>query len=146
MKTIEYSTVIRKPITEVFAYIENLENKPIWETGVVEAKVVSGKYEKEGSVIQVTTKLLGKKIEAVAEVIEFEENKIVTCRAQKPFVHEISNIYEEVNEGTKFIRRATGDYDNGSKMFKLASPLMKKKIEQTFKKTVENAKKILESS
>ncbi|OIJ22351.1 hypothetical protein BKP45_06865 [Anaerobacillus alkalidiazotrophicus] len=144
MKMIEYSVIINKPVSEVFAYIENLENRPKWELGVVQAKVVSGKYAEPGSVIQITNQLLGKKMETVAKVIEFEENKYVICQADKPFYHEISNIYEDLNGKTKFIRRATAHIDQEKKVPKLATSLLIKKVEKAFEKTVQNAKRQIE--
>ncbi len=146
MKTIEYSIIIKKPVAEVFRYLENLENRPEWEPGLIEAKVVSGKYEEPGSVIQITNKALGKKMETEARVIEYVENSHVICRAEKPFFHEVKNSYEDLNGHTKFTRKATADFDKKGGVTKLASGLVVKKLEKTFQKTVVNAKKILENS
>jgi uncharacterized membrane protein len=144
MKKVEYSVVINKPVNEVFAFIENLENRSKWEEGVVEVKVVSGKYEEPGSVIQITNQVLGKKMETLAEVVEYEENKHVICRAKKPFDHEVANIYEEINGKTKFTRRATANVENQGGVTKLTTTLLVKKIESVFQKTVKNAKKEIE--
>ncbi|MDQ0254680.1 uncharacterized protein YndB with AHSA1/START domain [Evansella vedderi] len=144
MKTIEYSVVIQKPISDVFAFIEDLEKRPTWETGVVEAKVISGEYEKPGSVIQITSKVLGKKIKTVAEVLEYKKNEAVVCRADKPFPHEVANLYEEVEGGTKFTRRAKADPSNLNNFVKVGSSLILKKIEKSFTETADNAKTVLE--
>ncbi|MCT8137682.1 SRPBCC family protein [Anaerobacillus sp. CMMVII] len=146
MKTVEYSVIINKPITEVFAYIENLENRPKWEQGVVEVKVVSGNYTEPGSVIQITNQMLGKKMETVAEVVDYEKNKHVICRAEKPFQHEIANVYEDLGGKTKFTRRATANVETQGGVTKLTSTLLVKRVEKAFQKTVENAKKQLENS
>jgi uncharacterized protein YndB with AHSA1/START domain len=140
MKVVEYSVVINKPVNEVFSFIEDLSNRPKWEQGVVAVEVLSGKYEERGSVIQITNQVLGKRMETIAEVVEYEENKRVVCRAEKPFRHEIANIYEEMNGKTKFTRRATANVDSKSSLTKLSSILLIKKIESVFQKTVQNAK------
>jgi uncharacterized protein YndB with AHSA1/START domain len=140
VKVVEYSVVINKPINEVFSFIEDLSNRPKWEHGVVAVEVLSGKYEEQGSVIQITNQVLGKRMETIAEVVEYEKNKRVVCRAEKPFRHEIANIYEEMNSKTKFTRRATANVDSKSSLTKLSSILLVKKIESVFQKTVQNAK------
>ena len=146
MKKIEYSIVIKKPVKEVFRYLETLENRPEWEPGLIEAKVVSGKYDEPGSVIQITNQALGKKMETKAEVIEYVENSHVICRAEKPFYHEVTHLYEEVNGHTKFTRKAVADVEKKGGASKLALGMVAKKIEKTFQKTVVNAKEVLENS
>lgn len=145
MKKIEYSVIINKPVNEVFQYLENLDNRPSWEPGVVEAKVISGTYEEPGSFIQITNQLLGKKMETVAEVIDYKQNEQVVCRAEKPFYHEVAHIYEEINGQTKFTRKATAVVDGQGKITKLASSLIEKKLEKSFQKTVLTAKEVLEN-
>ncbi|QOY36761.1 SRPBCC family protein [Anaerobacillus isosaccharinicus] len=146
MKTIEYSVVINKPITEVFRYLEDLNNRPNWEPGVVSVEILNGKYEEPGSTIQITNQALGKKMETIAEVIEYKENEHVICRAQKPFFHEVSNLYEDLNGQTKFTRKATADFDRQGGVTKLASSLIVKKLEKSFQKTVLTAKEVLEKN
>ncbi|MCD8509565.1 MAG: SRPBCC family protein [Bacillus sp. (in: Bacteria)] len=144
MKTIEYSVIIERPIEDVFAFIENLEKRPVWETGVVEVKVLEGEYSKRGSIIEITSKVLGKKMKTVAEVLDYKENEAVICKATKPFPHEVANIYEPVDNGTKFTRRATADMDEVKNFVKVGSSLIFKKIEKSFTETADNAKRILE--
>lgn len=146
MKTIEYSLVIKKPVTEVFRYLEDLENRPNWEPGVVSVKVLKGKYDEPGSTIQITNQALGKKMETIAEVIEYKENEHVICRAEKPFFHEVINLYEDLNGQTKFTRKATADFERQGGVTKLASSLIVKKLEKSFQKTVLTAKEILEKN
>jgi uncharacterized membrane protein len=140
VKVVEYSVVINKPVNEVFSFIEDLRNRTKWEHGVIAVEVLSGKYEERGAVIQITNQVLGKKMETIAEVVEYEENKRVVCRAEKPFKHEIANIYEDMNGKTKFTRRATANVDSHSSLTKFTSALLVKKIESVFQKTVQNAK------
>lgn len=144
MKEIEYSIMIDKPVEDVFAFVEDLERRPEWEPGVVEAKVITGNYNEPGAIIEVTNKVLGKKMIAKAEVIEFVKNERVTCRAERPFYHEITNQYEVVEGKTKFTRRAVADFAKDGGVTKLASSLIIKKLEKAFEKTVQNAKFILE--
>ncbi|RXJ02920.1 hypothetical protein DS745_04870 [Anaerobacillus alkaliphilus] len=142
MKTVEHSVVINKPVDEVFSFIEDLQRRPEWEPGVVGVAVLKGCYNQPGAVIEVTNQVLGKKMVAEAEVIEYIENERVICRAEKPFYHEIANIYEDMDGKTKFTRRATAQFEKGAA--KLASTLIMNKLEKTFKKTVENAKEVIE--
>lgn len=144
MKTIEYSVIIQKPVEEVFAFIEDLNQRPVWETGVIEAKVVSGEYSKPGAIFEITSKVLGTKMKTVAEVLEYRKNETVICKATKPFPHEVSNIYEAVDGDTKFTRRATADTNEVKSYVKIGSSLVFKKIEKSFKETADNAKQVLE--
>ncbi|UCZ54448.1 SRPBCC family protein [Bacillus shivajii] len=145
MKTIEYSIVIHKPVHEVFQYVEDLSKRPNWESGVVKAKVINGNNYEKGATLQVTSKIVGKKVVAEADVVEFEENQKTECVANKPFTHIITNIYEPLsNESTRLIRKGTADPDEVKKFFKFATPMVMKMMEKNLKETSETLKEQLE--
>ncbi|WP_096435001.1 SRPBCC family protein [Alteribacter populi] len=145
MKTVQYSIIIKKPVYEVFQYIENPAHKPEWEEPVLEAKITEGNTVKEGATIEVKSQVLGRKFTARGKVITYEENKKTSCISSKPFNHVITNTYEAVDGGTLFTRTGEADIDAVKKKFKFASPMVVKIMESSLKQSAKKAKEILES-
>ncbi|WP_179298751.1 SRPBCC family protein [Evansella halocellulosilytica] len=145
METIEYSVDINKPVNEVFQYVEDLSKRPSWESGVVEAKVIRGDTYKEGATLQVTSKIVGKKIVAEADVVSFEQNSKTECVANKPFTHIITNVYEPLPEGgTRLTRKGSADLEEVRGYFKFATPMVMKMMKKTLIQTSEKVKEHLE--
>ncbi|MCF8564100.1 SRPBCC family protein [Alicyclobacillus tolerans] len=146
MQTIEHSVIIQKPVTTVFSFIEDLSRRPEWEVGVLETSLVSGNSYGEGATIQIISSVMGKRIETTAEVVQFVPNQIVSCKAMAPFPHVVENLYEDLGGGqTRFTRRATGDPDAATGIFKFGKSFLMNALSRQLKQTCESAKKVLEN-
>lgn len=110
----EVSVVINRPIEEVFAFVENPENDPIWRNSMVEAKVETEADAKEdtadlsqggeglGATGREVFRLGGLQVETTWEITEYEQNhKVVYRSTSGPIEYEGSWTYESADGGTK---------------------------------------------
>lgn len=140
-ESVESSVVIHRPVEEVFAFVENPGNSPLWEG--VESKTLDGEL-KEGTRLTVVTTLMGKRVESEAKIIEVEPNRLTRFEATSPVPHVVEHHYEPVDEGTKFTRRLVTDPKNAGGFAKFAKPLMMNMALKATRKSVEDLKSILE--
>ncbi len=114
MPTLEMSIVIKRPVEEVFAFVENPENEPIWRHSRVESEVetrgvakadledVRGGESGLGATGREVSKSLGSKFESTWEITEYEQNhKVVYRSTSGPGEYESAWTYKSVDGGTK---------------------------------------------
>jgi uncharacterized protein YndB with AHSA1/START domain len=68
MAKLEISTVINRPVEEVFAFLSNPENWPKWISGSIEAKKTSEGPIGVGTTWRQVLTFLGQRMEAEAEI------------------------------------------------------------------------------
>lgn len=69
------SIEIKAPVSEVFAFISNLENIPKWQSEVVNSKIISSGPLQAGTRFEEIVKVLGKKMSTVCEVTDYQPTK-----------------------------------------------------------------------
>ena len=69
MAKLEFSTVINRPVDEVFAVLSNPENTPKWESGSHEVKLTSDGPIGVGTTYRSVRTVLGRRLESEAEII-----------------------------------------------------------------------------
>ena len=77
MIRIETSVLIDRPTEEVFAFISNFENNPLWQAGMVSAEFTSEPPLGIGSTYDQVAKFLGREILSSFEVIEYEPGHLL---------------------------------------------------------------------
>jgi uncharacterized protein YndB with AHSA1/START domain len=143
MRRIEVSVVINRPIEEVFAYVTNPENEPLWQSGVLESELVGEGPLGVGAKTREVRKLLGRRLESTAEVTAYEPNaKIAFKSTSGPVQYEAWYTFEPVDAGTKLT--IVGEGDTGS-LFKLAEGLVMRQFEKEMQTALAALKDILES-
>jgi uncharacterized membrane protein len=75
MIRIETRVVINRPIDEVFEFVSDVENNPLWQSSIVEGKQTSSGSLGVGTTITTTSRYLGLRIKTDWEVIEYEPNR-----------------------------------------------------------------------
>lgn len=140
-ESVESSVIIHRPVEEVFAFVENPNNSPLWEG--VESKSLEGEL-KEGTKLRVVTALMGKRVESEATIIEVEPNRLTRFESTSPFPHVVEHHYEPMDEGTKFTRRLVTDPKDAGGFAKFAKPLMMNMALKAVRKSVEDLKEILD--
>jgi uncharacterized membrane protein len=131
MLKIESTTVINRPVEDVFAVLGNLENHPKWNSGFLEVKKTS-----QGPIGVGTTwradqaRLLGQRMGTEIEVTEYEPNRKYEVKNKLPFPAVVQMAFASVEGGTRVNYRLEGEPGG---FFKLAEPLVasmaKRKIE-----------------
>lgn len=114
MPKYEVSIVIRRPVEDVFAFVENPKNDPIWRHSMVEAEVETKRDAKDdpadelggeigvGATGREVHERLGRKNEGTWEITEYEPNRKVAYKSTSgPVEYDGVWTYETVDGGTK---------------------------------------------
>jgi len=75
MIRIETRVVINRPIDEVFEFVSDVENNPLWQSSIIEGRQTSAGPLGVGTTIMTISRYLGFQFKTDWEVIEYEPNK-----------------------------------------------------------------------
>lgn len=129
---------------EVWAFIADPDNLPVWNTALVTAES-DGPMEK-GAKISGQVKFLGKKIDYVNEVTEFDSPRRTEYRSvESPFPWHGGTILEQDGNGTKVTAFLESENIRGF-FGKLGDPIVAKMYGRQMRSDLENLKEILESA
>lgn len=142
MINVEVSTIINRPLEDVFAFFTEPTNNPKWEEGLIECRKVSPVPMGVGAEIIEVRKFLGRHMESKLVVTAFEPDKKYAVKvAAGPIQFEISAMFESVGEGTKV--SISGQGEPGG-FFKLAEGLVKKQLQSQVDGDMGRLKRVLE--
>jgi uncharacterized membrane protein len=144
MIKVENSIVINRPVDEVFEFVSNIENNPLWQGATLEAKKTSEGALRVGSTSATVTKFLGRRIEASGEITEYEPNQKLSSKITSgPIPAKSSASFERAAEGqTKFSIVFEAD---ATGFFKLAEPLVRRAAQRQIDNDHATLKDILEA-
>jgi len=143
MFQIETSTVINRPVEDVFAVLSNLENNPKWASGFLEATKTSAGPIGVGTTWHVVQKALGQRLESEVAVTAYEANRTCVQKGKGgPIAVEIRQTYEPVAGSTR-VSLALEAEPGG--FFKLAEPLVKNFAKRTLETDLANLKDLMEA-
>ena len=109
MRGFELSIVIHRPTEEVFAFLANLENDVKWRGEWIEAKNTSEGSLGVGATFCLVGEFLGRRIETVYEVTEYEPNRITAWKSLSgPLPLTFRRTFERVEGGTRVTIRYEG--------------------------------------
>jgi len=142
MLKVEKSIVIKKPVKEVFAYVNNNENSTNWQGGVESVKQEEGTENQVGSKYIEVRKFLGQEMKTTMEITAFKENEKWVAKVIKgPVPYEITMIYQSVQEGTKITTVIEGEPKG---FFKLAEGMVKSTLEKSLEEDLQRLRLLLE--
>jgi uncharacterized protein YndB with AHSA1/START domain len=135
-------TVVRRPVEDVFAVIQDVDQAPLWMPGLSEARITSDGPLESGSTLLYRGTFLGRRYDMHAECTGLTENKhFATKTVTGPFYLETDAVLEPVAEGT----RVTSTYRGESRgFFKLAEPLVVRMSKKHWETAMDNARALLE--
>lgn len=91
---------ISRPVDHVFAFMANLENSPKWQSGVTDSKVISTGPLRVGTQFSEVIKVIGRPVEALCEVIEYESGSKIGFRSSSSPAIQFEGHYSfEPNDG-----------------------------------------------
>ncbi|HEY5574945.1 MAG TPA: SRPBCC family protein, partial [Anaerolineales bacterium] len=82
MINVEVSTVINRPIAEVFAFVADFENHPKWEMNFQKVQLLSSAPNGVGTTYQCELKLPGQSAKSKFEITEYEANKKIAFEGE----------------------------------------------------------------
>jgi len=140
----EHSMVIDRPIEEVFAFVTDPNNDPLWQSTSLETEQTSEGAVDVGGTFRNTSKLLGRRIESTYEVTENEPPRRQCVRITSgPIPGEGCYLFEHVDGGsTRFTQ--TFEAEVGG-FFRLAEPLVGRVIRRQMEADMGTVKDLLES-
>jgi uncharacterized protein YndB with AHSA1/START domain len=138
----EESIVVERPIAEVFAYLTDLDRVPEWQTNVLFLQLQSGSLRPGAQLVELR-KFLGRKVESVVEVTEYEPPYRYTIKVQSgPIPFEISNVLSDAGGGTRIDASVEGE---PGRFFGLVEWRVVKAVERELWNSLATLKDILEA-
>lgn len=143
MAQFEISTVINRPIEEVFAFASNYENNSQWISGVIEVKKTSEGPIGVGTTYSPVLTFLGRRIESETELTEYEPNRSFAEKSTSgPFPIENRTTFERVEGGTRVTFTTVAEPGG---FFKLAEPLLVRMVKRQFEANFATLKELMEA-
>ena len=135
--------VINRSREDVASFAMNSDNDPIWIGGIVESKMLTDSPLGKGTNVSRVAKFLGKRIEYINEIIEYDPAGLLVMRSIKgPFPMTIRYQFEDASGGTLARIHVQGE---SSGFYKLAAPLLARAVKGNVKNDLETLKDLLES-
>ena len=154
MPSYDVSVVIDRPVEEVFAFVENPENDPIWRNSVVEAEVEGESAADAGEVVgeglgatgREVYKLLGREVETRWEIVAYEPNRKVAYRSTSgPFQYEGVWTYRLTDGGTEITFAIEWELVDGHDFDGMADRVWGRVHRQNVEGSLQALKKLLEA-
>jgi uncharacterized membrane protein len=142
MIKVEKSVTINKPVNEVFAFSQSMDNYTNWQSDVASVKMDEGPDNTVGSSYTEVRKFLGREMRTTLEITAFKENEKWAAKVVKgPVPYVVTMTYESLPEGTKISTVVEGEPKG---FFKLAENMVAKSIEDGLEKDFGKLKNLLE--
>lgn len=120
---LEQSITINRPITDVFAFVSNPANNPLWQPEVIEHTMLPEGPMATGSKMHHVSKFMGRRIEVNGEVTEFVPNRKIAFNVTSgTLLYTIYYFLDAQGQGTRFTYASVMP-SNG--FLKLAQPLIR---------------------
>lgn len=143
MEGFELSTVINRPIEDVFGALANLENDKKWRSEWVETRNTSGGAFGVGATFCLTGEFLGRRVPTIYEIIEYEPNLGAAWKTVSgPLPLRFQRTFERVEGGTRFTIRYELEVRG---FFKLVMPLLAGTVKRQHAGELRKVKELMET-
>jgi uncharacterized membrane protein len=141
---VQAEAVVARPREEVAAYASDWRNDPAWIRALSDVRLLTDQPFAVGAQVERVASFLGKRIEYVNEVIEWEPGRRLVMRSVKaPFPMTVVYEFEDAGEGTRMRIRTQGD---ASGFYKLAGPLLDRAVKKGVEGDLAQLKRNLEGA
>jgi uncharacterized membrane protein len=97
---IEQQVLINLPVEDIFAYLSELENLVEWSGTVISVRRILPGTVKVGAAMRITFRFLGRWLENIYEVVEWQANSLITLKSTSGVVPCVfSCLLEATNAG-----------------------------------------------
>ena len=143
MINVQVSTVMNRPISDVFAFVANFENHPKWETDFQEVKQLSATSSGVGTTYQCLLKFPGQTATSKFEITEYAVNQKIAYEGEAagPAKPRGSFLFESVAGGTKVTSLPQPEFRG---LFRLLEAMMAGSIRKNNAAHLSNLKGLLE--
>lgn len=134
---------VARPRGEVAGYATDWRNDRAWIGALSEVQLVTEPPFRVGSRVKRVATFLGKRIEYVNEIVEYEPGaRIVMRSVEAPFPMTVTYEFEDLDGGTAMRIRAEGDT---SGFYRLAGPLLSRAVRRSIAADLARLKATLEA-
>jgi uncharacterized protein YndB with AHSA1/START domain len=143
MARLEETIVIKCPVNKVFAYVTDVQKMRTWHSAMLEVEQTSPGQMSVGTTFRGVTRALGRRMDWVCEVKEYETNKkfTSTIKSGSSSIGEYVT-FNTVEGGTKFTAvwetKAVG-------WLRLFSPSLNSALRKQMRRSIIDLKSILEA-
>jgi uncharacterized membrane protein len=139
---VRVSTKVNRPAWEVFDYISDPTNDPVWISGITSAQLLTDLPVGRGTRVKRVAKFLGRTINYVLEISDYQSGALISMRSvQVPFPMEVDYRLRPAGDATESEIRVGGGTGG---FYRLATPLMEAQVRRSLKKDAASIKAILE--
>jgi uncharacterized protein YndB with AHSA1/START domain len=143
MFEINVSTTINRPVSEVFAYYIEPQNRVQWSDHVLDARWLTEGQPGVGSVFEITLRQWGRKLRTVRGITVFEAEQRLCYTLETSYLSVSScQMFDPVAEGTRFTILAIFRFHG---LLRIIEPLMKRQQGRHLADEAANLKRSLES-
>ncbi len=140
---IETQVLIHRPRSEVAAFAMDPDNDPLWIGGIKEARRLTDGPLGVGARVQRVAAFLGRRIEYINEVTEYDAQARLVMRSIKgPFPMVLHYEFEETDPGTIARIRVQGE---ATGFFKLAAPALSGMVKRSVTNDLKALRDLLEA-
>lgn len=143
MTRFEHSVLIERPLGEVWAYVMEPANDPVWQRMVVEVRRAAGAPVRVGTEIDEVLQFLGRRFDVTLQVTELEPMRRSSVRALSgPVPMSGSYAFEQADGCTRFSMQGEADAHG---LFKLAEPVFARMARREWEHSCETLKELMEA-
>ena len=143
MINLNVSTMIYRPIHQVFDFVSTPENDVEWQYGTLTAAGLSEGASKPGSFFRSIGHLLGRRVQSTFEVTEYEPNRKYGFKSLSGPLHSQTSYTFEVASGSTRISISTQAHVVD--FFQINERLLEKKMKKELKVNLTLLKDLLEA-
>ena len=142
MINLDLSTLVDRPMKDVFAFVSNLNNMSKWNSAVVSLEQVTPGEVGVGTKFKSVGEMMGRRIEGEVQVTSYElDTKTGFQMNAGPMQMNITISFKPVGTGTKVSLNAQG---NPAGVFKLAEGMMQGRVKSMMEENLARLKSVLE--
>ena len=143
MITIDLSTLVDRPMPDVFAFLSDPLNLPKWQVMIAKIEQVTPGAAGPGSKYKVSAEMMGRKIDGLMEITTFEPpTKFGFTNQAGPMQVTVTITLKPVGTGAKITLNALG---NPAGVFKIAEGLLAGQVRSQMEANLARLKALLET-
>lgn len=143
MINLNVSTMIYRPVKQVFDFVSAPENDFQWQYGTLAAARLPDGVDRLGSFFRTIGHLLGQRMQGIFEVTEYEPNRKYAFRSISGPLHVKTCYTFEVASDSTRIRITTQAHT--AKLFEMSERLLERKMKKQLKENLTLLKDLLEA-
>jgi carbon monoxide dehydrogenase subunit G len=142
MITLDLSTLIDRPVEDVFAFVSNLNNMTKWNSAMVSLQQLTPGTVGVGTKFKCVGEMMGRRIEDEVQVTSYEpDSKTGFQMNAGPMQINVTIGFKPVGTGTKVSLNAQG---NPAGVFKLAEGMLQGRVKSMMEENLARLKSVLE--